>query len=82
VLPSTYRSYGPASSNVPAGVTAYCWGWDQGREAVSHIYNHFTTYLSSMTYTEIALDIEGVNITGWNAGNYLNNRLTFNGFTD
>ena len=77
-----YKSDGPASPYVPSGVTAYCWGWDQGREAVSHIYNHFTTYMSKMTYTEIALDIEGVNVTGWNGGNYLNNRLTFNGFTD
>lgn len=77
-----YKSDGPASPSVPTGVTAYCWGWDQGQAAVSHIYNHFTTYMSNMTYTEIALDIEGVNATGWNAGNYLNNRLTFNGFTD
>ena len=77
-----YVANGPKSRWVPAGVDAYCWGWGQGEAAVAAIYNHFGGYMSTMYWTEVAIDIEGVNSYGWSQGNYYANRLTFNGCTD
>jgi len=76
-----YVANGFAASNVP-GVDAYCWGWYQADAATTHIYQQFYGYLAPMTWTEVAIDIEGVNTLGWDAGNYTANRQTFNGFTD
>jgi hypothetical protein len=77
-----FQMYGPSWNGIPTGLDAYCWGQFQAISAVHNTIVYFDTYTTSPQNSLMSIDIESDSSYGWVVGNYANNRLAFNGFTD
>ena len=76
-----YLLGGPAST-LDDYATPYCWGWEQGITAVSHINATYLSYLKANGYYGFLYgDVEGMSADGWGT-DLEGNRAVIDGFLD
>jgi hypothetical protein len=78
-----YYFLGGSGSSADNYSDPYCFGWNQGADAVQHVTATYSTYINaenSLSY--MFMDIEQGANTGWTAGSLANNREVFDGFFD